>query len=62
MDIIIRSQLSDNRFKKQYAKPQIVQEVLLETKAGSQIQPTEVGTGFNESFTLPGDFTINTEP
>lgn len=62
MENIIRSQSFVNHFKKQYVKPEIVQEILLETKAGTPIEPTEVSGGSNESFTLPGDFTINTEP
>ena len=63
MDAIIIS--STNQIKKKtYRKPAILQELLLEAKAGSlipaYIDPIVPPGG--ESFISPGDFSINNEP
>ena len=63
MENIIRSQSYVYHLKKQYQKPEIVQELLLETKAGTPIDTTPVPPpGENNNFVPPGDFSINTEP
>ena len=63
MDAIIY--YSTNQIKKKaYRKPAFIQELILETKAGSLI-PSDldpiVPPG-GESFISPGDFSINNEP
>jgi hypothetical protein len=48
--------------KKSYQKPIILQELLLETKAGTGIPVTPRPLQDPSPFIAPGDFSINNEP
>lgn len=48
--------------KKNYKPPMILQELLLETKAGSVIPPSYQPPMGSESILPSGDFPINNEP
>jgi hypothetical protein len=48
--------------KKSYKRPMILQELLLETKAGSVIPPLSWPPAGGEPIIPSGDFPINNEP
>jgi hypothetical protein len=59
METIIRSQSFENHYKKQYHKPAILQELSLETKAGSPNPP--LGGSEAPIMISPPGFTINSD-